>query len=215
MAVLCCLSVWEQPVAGSCGIGAAGTATAPRDSEQSLARESGKILSRSFLSSGHQEEVFFCSLFSQHILLYLKLTFPPPSTPHTPPSWWNTSQNPANRRRSRIRVLCSSSSSARHCWHGNSSLICCMEKCLGVCGCRDGRRRARRGLACQGNNAFILQNMAKKKKKRGVFWMSCWICCGKAGREGRLGNKAGRRERSVGSQVCLHLMLSEKDIPQK
>lgn len=73
-------------MAGSCGTGAAGTATVPRDSEQSLAREvslSGKILSRFFLSSGHWEE------FSRTLLFVLPARFiifkadisPPPHTP--------------------------------------------------------------------------------------------------------------------------------------
>lgn len=77
-------------MAGSCGIGAAGTAAAPRDSEQSLAREAplpAKILSRSFLSSGRWEEVSRTLLFvlPAHFIIF-KADISPPSHQHTPPA---------------------------------------------------------------------------------------------------------------------------------
>lgn len=69
-----CLSAWEQPVAASCGIAAAGTATAPRDSAWHW--KDPVLLLSSPLGVGKWLPGL-CSLFSQHVLLYLKLTFPP------------------------------------------------------------------------------------------------------------------------------------------
>lgn len=62
-----------QCMGASCGIAAAGTATAPRDSS---GWKDPVLLLSSPLGVGKRFPGL-CSLFSQHVLLYLKLTFPP------------------------------------------------------------------------------------------------------------------------------------------